>query len=117
MSKSVAIAGMGWLGLALASHLKMLGYTVKGSVTSEEKAEYLRRNGYHSVPIVITERGIIGPIQSLLSDTDYLVIMIPPGIRRHSGTDFVLKMSWLLSAIGSFRNKKSNTGKQHFGIW
>ncbi len=99
MSKTIAIAGMGWLGLALASHLKMLGYSVKGSVTGEEKATDLRRNGFHTTTMVITESGIIGPVEALLADTDCLVIMIPPGLRRQSGSDFVLKMSYLLSAV------------------
>jgi nucleoside-diphosphate-sugar epimerase len=99
MRKTVTIAGMGWLGLALARQLKTLGYTVKGSVTSEEKADSLRKNGFHAITIVVTEGGVTGPIQLLLADADYLVIMIPPGLRRHSGADFVLKMSYLLSEI------------------
>lgn len=99
MSKTVAIAGMGWLGLALARHLKTLGYEVKGSVTSEEKAETLRKNGFHAITIVVTEGGVTGPVEVLLADADYLVIMIPPGLRRHSGADHVLKMSYLLSAV------------------
>lgn len=106
MSKTVAIAGMGWLGVALARHLKTLGYTVKGSVTSEEKADSLRKNEFHAITMVVTEGGVAGPIQLLLADADYLVIMIPPGLRRHSGADYVLKMSYLLLEIekSSVRN-------------
>ena len=106
MSKTISIAGMGWLGLALASHLKMLGYTIKGSVTSEEKAATLRKSGYHSISMVLTETGIIGPVDLLLANSDYLVIMVPPGLRRHSGSDFVLKMSYLLSAVEASEVKK-----------
>ncbi|MBT8262204.1 MAG: NAD(P)H-binding protein [Bacteroidia bacterium] len=106
MSKTVAMAGMGWLGLPLARHLKTLGYSVKGSVTSEEKANSLRKNGFHAITMIVTEGGVTGPIQLLLADTDYLVIMIPPGLRRHTGADHVLKMSYLLSEIekSSVRN-------------
>jgi nucleoside-diphosphate-sugar epimerase len=99
MSKTVAIAGMGWLGLALARHLKTLGYNVKGSVTSEEKANSLRKNDFHAIALVVTEGGVTGPVELLLADADYLIIMIPPGLRRHTGADYVLKMSYLLSAI------------------
>jgi nucleoside-diphosphate-sugar epimerase len=99
MSKTVAIAGMGWLGLALARHLKTLGYKVKGSVTSEEKANSLRKNDFQAITVVVTEGGVSGPVQLLLADADFLVIMIPPGLRRHSGSDYVLKMSYLLSEI------------------
>ncbi len=99
MSKTVAIAGMGWLGLALARQLKTLGYKVKGSVTSDEKADNLRMNDFHAITMVVTEGGISGPIQLLLSNADFLIIMIPPGLRRHSGADYVLKMSYLLSEI------------------
>lgn len=99
MSKKVAIAGMGWLGLSLARHLKTLGYKVKGSVTSEEKAEALRKSGFQAITIVVTEGGVSGPVELLLEDADYLVIMIPPGLRRHSGADHVLKMSYLLSEV------------------
>ncbi|MCW5518272.1 SDR family oxidoreductase [Aureitalea sp. L0-47] len=106
MSKTIAIAGMGWLGLALAGHLKMLGYTIKGSVTSENKAAALRRSGYHTITMVLTESGINGPIDLLLENSDYLVIMVPPGLRRRSGSDFVLKMSYLLSAIEASEVKK-----------
>jgi nucleoside-diphosphate-sugar epimerase len=106
MSKTISIAGMGWLGLALASHLKTLGYTVKGSVTSEEKAATLRNNGFHTIAMVITETGINGPVELLLADSDYLVIMVPPGLRRHSGSDFVLKMSFLLSAVEASEVRK-----------
>lgn len=99
MTKTVAIAGMGWLGLPLARQLETLGYSVKGSVTSEEKASKLRTSGYHALILEVSESGVTGDLKLLLAESDYLVIMIPPGLRKHTGADYVLKMSYFLSAI------------------
>jgi nucleoside-diphosphate-sugar epimerase len=106
MSKTVAIAGMGWLGLPFARHLETLGYKVKGSVTSEEKAMKLRAGGFHAMVVEVSESGISGALSLLLADSDYLVIMIPPGLRKHTGADYVLKMSYFLSEIEQSDVKK-----------
>ena len=99
MSKTIAIAGLGWLGNPFAQRLLTLGYRVKGSVTTIEKATALQQNGFDAYPIEITEAGISGPVQAFLSEVDYLVIMIPPGIRRNTGADYVLKMTYFLNEI------------------
>jgi len=106
MNKTVAIAGMGWLGQPLAYQLATLGYTIKGSVTTVEKAAILQQNGFDAYPLEISESGIIGEVKALLSSADYLIIMIPPGLRKNTGADYVLKMAHLLEAI-----KKSNVSK------
>lgn len=99
MKKTVAIAGMGWLGLPLAQKLQTLGYDVKGSVTSRKKAKTLQNNGYHTLVVEISENGVSGDIELLLANTDFLVIMIPPGLRKYTGADYVLKMSHFLAEI------------------
>lgn len=106
MSKSVAIAGMGWVGVPLAQRLQILGYNVKGTVTSEEKAKTLRNSGFHALVVEISENGVSGDISLLLAEADYLVVMIPPGLRRYSGADYVLKMSHFLSEIEKTDVKK-----------
>lgn len=106
MSKTIAIAGMGWLGLPLASHFQNLGFPVKGSVTSREKATTLLQNDFDVHLVQITDNGIRGSIRAFLDDVNILVIMIPPGIRRNTGTDFVLKMAYLLEAIQASEIKK-----------
>ena len=98
-NKTIAIAGLGWLGQPLAYRLATLGYTVKGSVTSVEKATLLQQNGFTAYPLEISENGITGEIKALLSNVDYLMIMIPPGLRKKTGADYVLKMAHLLVAI------------------
>ena len=49
MSKTIAIAGMGWLGQPLAQKLKSLGFKVKGSVTQLEKAISLKKKRFRSL--------------------------------------------------------------------
>lgn len=99
MSKTVAIAGMGWLGQPLAIHLSKLGYSVKGSVTSLEKSTQLQQRGFESYRVLISENGVHGQINMLLQDVDYAVVMIPPGLRKNTGADFVLKMKHFLEEI------------------
>lgn len=99
MSKTIAIAGLGWLGKPLAQHLALLGYKVKGSVTSLSKATTLQKSGFNVFPVEISETGVTGEPQSFLNDADVLIIMIPPGLRRNTGADHVLKMSYFLSEI------------------
>ncbi len=99
MSKTIAIAGMGWLGLPLAHRLKILGYTVKGSVTSKEKAADLKKNGLNAFPIMISEDGVSGQTKEFLEGVKDIIVMIPPGLRRNTGSDYVLKMSHFLSEI------------------
>ncbi len=106
MNKTIAIAGMGWLGQPLAYRLTALGYAVKGSVTSIEKATLLQQNGFEAYSVQISERGIEGEINALLKNSECLIIMIPPGLRKNTGADYVLKMAHLLEAI-----KKSDVSK------
>ncbi|CAM3348464.1 SDR family oxidoreductase [Aequorivita lipolytica] len=99
MTKTISIVGLGWLGQPLAYRLATLGYTVKGSVTTVAKAALLQQNGFDAYPVEISENGIEGEIKALLNNTDYLMIMIPPGLRKNTGADYVLKMAHLLAAI------------------
>lgn len=99
MSKTVAIAGLGWLGKPFAHSLQTLGYRVKGSVTSLEKATILQKSGFEAYHIEISEAGVSGSVKAFLSEVDYLVIMIPPGLRRNTGADYVLKMAYFFGEI------------------
>lgn len=106
MSKTVAIAGLGWLGKAFAQKIQILGYGIKGSVTSLHKASELRKGGINAYQVAISEDGVIGPVQAFLRDVDYLVIMIPPGLRRNTGANYVLKMTHFLREIKKSAIKK-----------
>lgn len=99
MNKTVAIAGMGWLGLPLAQHLKTLGFNIKGSVTNLDKATTLQKSGFDVYPVTISENGVHGSVDALLNNVTYLVVMIPPGLRRNTGSDYVLKMTHFLAEV------------------
>lgn len=99
MKKTIAIAGLGWLGNPLAQHLNLLGYATKGSVTTQDKATTLQQNGIDAYAINCTEDGVVGPVKGFFKHVETLVIMIPPGLRRNTGADYVLKMSHFLSEI------------------
>lgn len=99
MSKTVAIAGLGWLGKPFAIWLQTLGYRVRGSVTSLEKAATLQQSGFDAYHVEISETGVSGSVTAFLSEADYLVIMIPPGLRRNTGANYILKMSHFLAEI------------------
>ena len=107
MSKeTIAIAGLGWLGLPLATYLNMAGYTIKGSVTSLEKAKKLQDSGVDAYAVQLNETGVSGAPQALLKHADYLIIAIPPGLRRNSGINHVLKMTHFLAEVISANIKK-----------
>lgn len=105
-TKTIAIAGLGWLGRPLANYLAMAGYNVKGSVTSLEKAKTLQQNGIDAYAVQLNETEVSGSPRALLKDVDCLVIAIPPGLRRNSGVNHVLKMSHFLAEVVSAKIKK-----------
>ena len=106
MNKTVAIAGMGWLGQPLALHLSSLGYSVRGSVTTLEKATQLQQRGFDAYRVLISENGVHGQTNVLLENADYAIVMIPPGLRRNTGADFVMKMTHLLEEIKKYEVPK-----------
>ena len=99
MNKTIAVAGMGWLGKPFSQHLSNLGFRVKGSVTSIEKATDLNKRGFEVFPVELGEDAVAGEPQGFLKDCSVLAVMIPPGLRRHTGSDYVLKMSHFLSEV------------------
>ena len=99
MKNKIAIAGLGWLGKPLALQLQHLGYEVKGSVTTVEKATEIQKSGIEAYALELHEHGLIGEASLLLKDVTALIVMIPPGLRRNTGANYVKKMSHLLEAI------------------
>ena len=72
--KSVAIVGLGWLGLPLALHLKELGWCVKGSKQSPEDAQ-----GIETYPFSLSDemKRLPDHIRPLFN-VDALIITLPP---------------------------------------
>ena len=101
--KKIAILGCGWLGLPLAKSLLSKGYKVKGSTTSESKLEVLKNAGISPFQIQLEAHQIIGNMEEFLKETDVLIIVIPPGLRRETSTSkemtFVNKIKNLIPFI------------------
>lgn len=83
----------------MAQHLQTLGFRVKGSVTTREKATALKQQGIEAYPFELSESGIRGTLGPVLDGVDTLIIMIPPGLRRDTGADYVLKMAHYIKEI------------------
>ena len=103
--KSVAIIGLGWLGLPLARYLKTNGWCVKGSKQSNEDAQKLCRIGIETYPFSLSEKMNALPdnIQSLF-DVDALIITLPPS--RFSSQQYCEHLAFLA-------NQAKKQGVQH----
>jgi len=103
--KSVAIVGLGWLGLPLAQHLKKLGWRVKGSKQSLADAQRLHRLGIEAYPFSFSEKmnSLPDNIQSLF-DVDALIITLPPS--RFSSQQYCEHLAFLA-------NQAKKQGVQH----
>jgi len=75
--KSISILGCGWLGLPLAKYLIQKGYSVKGSVTSQEKFALLVKNGIEPFRIIVSNTEVIMDEPEFFN-TDVLIISFPP---------------------------------------
>lgn len=106
MNKHISIIGCGWLGLPLAEALVKNGYYVKGSTTSSDKIERLKKAGIMPFIVSISEEEITGSIDDCLKDSEILIINIPPGLRNNPEADFVKRMGLLCKHIENSEIKK-----------
>jgi nucleoside-diphosphate-sugar epimerase len=110
MGIKISILGCGWLGLSLAKSLLSKSYKVKGSTTSENKLEVLKKTGISPFQIQLEAHQIIGTIEDFLKETDILIIDIPPGLRKVTSTSnemtFVNKVKTLIPFIEKSRIQK-----------
>ncbi len=97
--KNTSILGCGWLGLPLAKSLLAKGFSVKGSTTSLEKVSVLQNAGIDTFQIALSEKEIRGEIGSFLSNSEILIIDIPPKLRGNASENFVSKIKMLLPLI------------------
>lgn len=95
--KSVAIIGLGWLGLPLAEALRQQGYTVKGSTTTPEKAAHLTSQGIDT-QVVRFEPMPTADLSDLLA-VDTVVINIPPKAGMLGDAFHPLQIGYLIDAI------------------
>jgi nucleoside-diphosphate-sugar epimerase len=82
--KKISILGCGWLGLPLAKSLLEKGFSINGSTTSLEKIAILEKAGISPFQINLFEDRIEGNLDLFLSNSDVLIIDIPPKLRGDS---------------------------------
>ncbi|MFN3752897.1 SDR family oxidoreductase [Flavobacterium sp.] len=97
--KNISILGCGWLGLPLAKSLLAKGFSVKGSTTAAGKISILKNAGIDPFQIALSEDEISGDIDSFLSNSEILIIDIPPKLRGNSTENFVAKIKTLIPFI------------------
>ncbi|PZO29267.1 MAG: NAD(P)-dependent oxidoreductase [Flavobacteriaceae bacterium] len=96
---NISILGCGWLGFPLAKSLLQKGFLVKGSTTTMEKMSVLENAGIDSYLLALSEEEIIGDIDNFLSNSQILIIDIPPKLRGNSNENFVAKIQNLIPFI------------------
>ena len=104
--KTIAVLGCGWLGLPLAKKLISEGFRVKGSVRTPEKFPELQGAGIEAFAVEVSPEIISGEIQKFLSETDILIIDIPPGLRKNPDLKFSEGIEKLAQEIQSSGVKK-----------
>jgi nucleoside-diphosphate-sugar epimerase len=102
----ISILGCGWLGLPLAKALIGNGFLVKGSTTSSDKISTLEQAGIIPFLIELGENGINGNVDQFLSESQVLIINIPPKLRGNSSENFVSKIENILPFIEKSGIKK-----------
>jgi len=96
---NISILGCGWLGFPLAKSLLQKGFLVKGSTTTLEKISVLENAGIDAFHIALYEVEIVGEMDAFLSNSEILIINIPPKLRGNSSEDFVQKIKNLIPFI------------------
>ncbi len=120
--KQISILGCGWLGLPLAKALLKLGFEVKGSTTTHSKLSVLHSAGITGFIIELNETECKGNLQEFLEGSEYLLICIPPGLRKTPNSNFIAKLKQVVKGLAHTDIKKllyvSSTGvfkdQEHF---
>ena len=94
---TVSILGCGWYGKALALSLIKNGFSVKGSVTTEEKIELLEQEGI--IPYLVKLGTEELPMPHEFFNCDILVISIPPRTRSGEGDSYLIKLRAAIKSI------------------
>jgi len=100
----IGIIGCGWLGLPLAKTLILNNYKVKGSTTTKNKLEILKKEGIEPYLIEITENSISASINSFLIELDMLIINIPPKIRKKGEVNYSNKIQKIINKTSEVKN-------------
>ncbi|WP_179021557.1 NAD(P)H-binding protein [Winogradskyella forsetii] len=99
MKTQISVIGCGWLGLPLAKTLVKNGFVVKGSTTSKDKFETLKKYQIEPFLITLNASGIKGNCAEFLTGSDTIIINIPPGLRKNPTKNHVAEIAHLIHAI------------------
>ncbi|WP_370390430.1 hypothetical protein [uncultured Winogradskyella sp.] len=99
MKAGISILGCGWLGLDLARALIASGFKVKGSTTTSTKLEILKHYNIEPYLISISELGIKGDFEGFISNSEILIIAVPPGLRKNPDKRYDLEMTFVAKAL------------------
>ena len=101
----LGIIGCGWLGTALGSKLVRQGAFVKGTRTQAEKAKELMAFGIEGYPFQLKEGSWIGDL-TFFEHINVLLIAIPPGLSTDQTSNFVAKITPLISQLKKYKLEK-----------
>ncbi|POR26079.1 NAD(P)-dependent oxidoreductase [Flavobacterium columnare] len=96
---TISILGCGWLGLPLAENLVLKGLSIKGSTTSVNKLEVLEKLKIQPYLIQLFENRVTENISEFLKESDLLIIMIPPKLRKNNDENFIAKIQKIIPYI------------------
>ena len=99
MKKQISVIGCGWLGLPLADFLINEGFLVKGSTTSKDKLDLLRKHHIEAYKVNLSSSGISGDYSDFLADSETVIINIPPGLRKNPSKNHVEELMHLVTEI------------------
>ncbi|KAB8307377.1 SDR family oxidoreductase [Erwinia endophytica] len=101
--KSVAIVGLGWLGMPLGLSLTARGWQVTGSKTTADGVEAARMCGIESYCLTLTPELVCEPgdLRALLS-VDALVITLPASRTAVGGGNYLLAVQQLVDSALAF---------------
>mgnify|MGYP003576534265 CR=1 FL=1 len=97
--KKISILGAGWLGNPLALQLKSKGNQLKVSTTTPEKLSFFNENDIESHIINVGSNSDTKNLDNLLTDTDILIITIPPGRTQQVEGNYVDKIKAVIPFI------------------
>lgn len=98
---TIMLCGCGWLGQPLASRLIQLSHRVYGTTTRAEQVGVLQAQGIQPVEFVLDKADVGNTVYSAtllhaLTDSDVLMVNIPPGRRHLHATPFIAGIKQLI---------------------
>jgi nucleoside-diphosphate-sugar epimerase len=99
LNKQISIVGCGWLGFPLAKTLIKKGFKIKGTTTTKDKLQLLLKEQIDAYYLKTTSEGFIGNVQESFSNSDVLILNIPPGLRKNPDQNYFAQIKNLIPYI------------------